>query len=1248
MKKTDRLLWVSTLTLLFAALVLSGVELFTQESDLLASIQENVNEGLARRIETVRQDPQATLYKMATRQQDIIGLRTDLKGNLLYWNSNRFVPRSRTLAPFLRSGSAGLLHEAGKYYYCVPIKSDSTRLFFLIPLHLTSPIRNEYLQDYTYLGENASHLIRRASSRWGISKAPLEDGLNFYGPDKEFLFSLIVPDTDVFRHTRRVVIGILLLLSLILAAWGLHRYLCARLNGWTADGILVGTLLALRLLLLWLGLPGTMVHTGLFSSQVLAVNWLNPSLGDLTLNSLLLFLIVYRLYVRTPQHRVAAWLQRFAPASWLSYNVLHLLASFLLFQFFFYWFSRIVQNSKIYFEFSDLSRLDSYSYLVFLNIALLVFSIFLLQYLLAGITMLLKYRSTGPHRQLWLLLLLGLFMIGVRLLQPDEDNAKLVVFAAYILSVNIFRSHAGARLRFNLVQAATLFGMFAVITNFAVSRSLEQKRIATLSFYANNHYSQRQDPVTSYYFDEVVQNIQADESIWEADTTAESSGDLYQDIIHKVINNHLMNNIKGYDFRVFLFNGYKRRLDNQAELNPYPIWRNQDLMIQASATKTNLIAVPYNRSFTREILVSRFDVYTNNPDYGKVTIQVELYPKSVIRGKLYPQLTQNASRKSRQDDQYGFEIGVYSNGKLIQLIENSQPQASRSLPIDFESRYGHVQRDTFLYDDPAYYELVTFHDQNKAIVARVPRRTFFNQLTAVSFLFYFYLLLYLAYRLPELVRKFSLHRVQDLRHSFIARIEFFLVLISLAPLVIFWLLTTNVLNKYFQQEINNNLMHTLQHAGAVIEDNEGVIRLLGEPISKDGQLSRNDLNLVSNLLGTDLNIYDASGYLRATTRPRLYQSSLSSSYMNPEALHYLKRGEGPVSILQESIGNLSYMSGYIPLYNSRFEKLGYLNIPYLEQRDGLEYQIEKFLAYLINVYVFIILVLVLVGIFLSRTLTNPLTLLKQKLDETTLGLANEPIAWKSHDEIGRIIQSYNQMLEKLAESEKKLSKSQRDFAWKEMARQVAHEIKNPLTPMKLSVQHLARALQADPERQRQILEKATQTLLTQIESLTAIANSFSDFARLPSQTPEAVNLNRLLSDVQGLYDNSDQVKVSLQLPTRDYFIFGDPNQLNRVLVNLVQNAVQAMDKPDGRIEMVLYTKAGQAVVEVRDNGAGVPEDIRSRIFEPNFSTKTSGMGLGLAITKRMVEGMSGTITFESETGKGTTFILSFPLHEPTG
>jgi nitrogen fixation/metabolism regulation signal transduction histidine kinase len=292
-----------------------------------------------------------------------------------------------------------------------------------------------------------------------------------------------------------------------------------------------------------------------------------------------------------------------------------------------------------------------------------------------------------------------------------------------------------------------------------------------------------------------------------------------------------------------------------------------------------------------------------------------------------------------------------------------------------------------------------------------------------------------------------------------------------------------------------------------------------------------------------------------------------------------------------------------------------------------------------------LLILVSAGYVITRTLTRPLQMLQQKLEQTRLGLPNERIEWQSKDEIGRIIDAYNTMLEKLEESEKKLTKNEREIAWREMARQVAHEIKNPLTPMRLSIQHLVRAIQQSTGDPRPMVERISGTLLTQIDSLTSIANSFSQFATLPTDVKEPTDLIQVLQEVNELYGNAEEAEIIASIPEEPLYIWAEKNRLTRVFVNLIRNALQAMPER-GRIEIGVEVFEKKCRVSFRDNGSGIPEAIQARIFEPNFSTKSSGMGLGLAITKRMVESFGGTIDFESQENIGTIFWLEFSRCEP--
>lgn len=392
----------------------------------------------------------------------------------------------------------------------------------------------------------------------------------------------------------------------------------------------------------------------------------------------------------------------------------------------------------------------------------------------------------------------------------------------------------------------------------------------------------------------------------------------------------------------------------------------------------------------------------------------------------------------------------------------------------------------------------------------------------------------------------------------------------------------------------------------------------------------------------DLNLFDTQGRLIMTTQNAVYELGLAPFYMNPEAVNSMKQGKLSEFVSREYLGGLEYFSAYLPMRAPGGDILAYLNLPLLSRQDEVNSEIRDLISFLVDIYALVLLLTGILTLFLSNSIIRPLTLLRKRLEKTTLGRTNEPVKWESEDEIGEMIRSYNHMLGKLADSEQKLSRSQRELAWKEMARQVAHEIKNPLTPMKLSIQHLARAWKSGSGNIEALFEKVTQTLMVQIDSLVNIANSFSEFARMPEPKKSVFSLNEVIREVVNLYEHTEGVQFFLHLPEKDFLVNWDRDQVSRVFNNLIKNAVQAFESGSGEITLTMTVQQGKAFVTVKDNGKGIPADIREKIFQPNFSTKTSGMGLGLAMVKQVVDGAGGEIRFESETGAGTTFFIELP------
>lgn len=391
-----------------------------------------------------------------------------------------------------------------------------------------------------------------------------------------------------------------------------------------------------------------------------------------------------------------------------------------------------------------------------------------------------------------------------------------------------------------------------------------------------------------------------------------------------------------------------------------------------------------------------------------------------------------------------------------------------------------------------------------------------------------------------------------------------------------------------------------------------------------------ELNDVHNL---DINLFTPDGELIITNNAMLFENGLLQKSVSEEILKHIKEGE--TRFVQPSTDTSDVLLIYSILYDNTGEQLAILNLPYFENDRIPEHDLE-FLETLFTLYMLLFVGAALLAYYLSNYITHSLTAIALKMRKTQLGKRNDPIVWKSDDEIGELVDEYNRMMAELESHAIKLAQSERETAWKEMAKQVAHEIKNPLTPMRLSVQMLERKLEVDDPRK---LREFSESMIAQIDALSNIATAFSRFASMPEMKKEKIDIKTFMERIQTahsgvtLRDNRDTGEIE-----------ADKDQLTRVLNNLILNAEQAIPA-DRSPEIILGYRLEEDTVEiwVQDNGVGIPESRREKVFEPSFTTKTQGMGLGLAMVRNIITGFKGTITFESKEGVGTRFVIRLPL-----
>jgi two-component system nitrogen regulation sensor histidine kinase NtrY len=488
--------------------------------------------------------------------------------------------------------------------------------------------------------------------------------------------------------------------------------------------------------------------------------------------------------------------------------------------------------------------------------------------------------------------------------------------------------------------------------------------------------------------------------------------------------------------------------------------------------------------------------------------------------------------------------------------------------------------------------------------------------------------------LPDTLN-FSLSHRLSLRN----RIQFSVISLIVLSFLIIGMITIfyfkNTTEQYHQERLQRKAL-------GVAKDLEA--QLAGVDFALDAQVAP-VLRSVSRVHETDIDIYDSAGRLLFSSEPLVYRHRLVSPYMDGRAMAAMTWEDKSLFIAESRISQLLYRTAYMPMPLGRDRVQGYLAIPYYTDRSFLQQDISEFISALLNVYVFLLFIAGALAILVANSITYPISVIGEKLKQFKLGKQNEPLEWRSRDELGDLITEYNRMILKLQESAELLARSEREGAWREMARQVAHEIKNPLTPMKLSLQHLQHAFKPAREEDKQLINRVSATLIEQIENLNQIASAFSNFARIPEAFPEDIVINDLVRSVHNLFGEGDRPDVDFQLevPTESMMVHADKNQLLRVLNNLVKNAIQAIPEDrKGHILIQLTSHQGWVRIAVVDNGVGIPVHMQEKVFMPNFTTKSSGTGLGLAICRNIIDQMQGRIFFQTRQGEGTTFIVELP------
>ncbi len=1034
----------------------------------------------------------------------------------------------------------------------------------------------------------------------------------------DLLFSIVTSDIRI-NHAPRQITAILLfalcILLLLIACLVAYDYFAKRVK---FPSLLLIPLLADLILIRWLihklSFPAIWRDMELFSPQLFAENSFINSLGDLLLNAIFLFgfAIMFHKYFhlkfKKPLNKTVIFLIQFAIAG---------IALFLMF-FSLNRFESLINNASIPFNFNNILELNAYSF-VGLGITFLYFgsSLLFVDKLFISLK---NYSAALKLAIMTSALLVLIYLIDSLFIDAQINLAVYLSITAMLFLLIWFRVLKQNKLNYFSGLVFILLTSL-LITSFFNTR-LQEKALKQQKVMAMNLSNER-DAGAEYFIMQMNASLCTDETLFDL-----LAQDNYADAETYFENQYMTGYLETYNFQLSLCN-------------------NTDSLIIAPDN----ISVGCHHFFTD--IINEYGIIIPGSDFyfldnnnglisylGKIRLSVsdsletniflEINSQIQNEGPGYPELLLDKSLMPKEYSKH-LAYAKYSNKELITL------KGEYRYPSKFKFKSNGAEY--YKTENETWHHLIYQPNSKTQIVVSQRKLAFNDHLIFFTYIFFilfmmlnisFFVVFVIHYKTQKHINKSFKNRIQ----------RYFVVLISASILIIGTISIIFYVQRYREKQ-KDNILDKMQ--SVQIELNHK----LGEENALTPEMTDYMNYLLikfSNVFYTDINLFSLDGSLLASSRQEVYDQGLVGRRMDPDAFYRLAKGNNGYFVQNESIGEMNYLSAYVPFKNNNNEMLAYINLPYFAKQNQFSKEISSLTVALINVYLILFLITVLIAIFISNQLTRPLKMIQTSIREMDITQRSRKIDYDADDELGSLIAEYNRKVDELQESAQRLAQSERESAWREMAKQIAHEIKNPLTPMKLSMQHLERAYkEKDPDLDI-MFDKVSRTLIEQIDSLSQIATEFSNFAKIRVSNQQDVNLIERIKSATELYHGLSSSNIIFEHEGLEKAIIkADKEQSLRIFNNLIKNAVQAIPKDrKGEIQIKLEEKPKHYLITIADNGKGIPKEIEAKIFSPNFTTKSSGMGLGLSIVKGIVENLKGKIYYTTEADKGTVFYLEFP------
>ncbi len=1196
-----------------------------------------------------------------SRSQDVSAEVYDSEGMLVAWHGRSGQVDQREVQLALRGILTSYVTRGPIYsqlFVISPVRAEGEIRGAVIireAVEVNYPISNRFIEPAGLAEQLSNDLGVMVEIEYGESAMPRNDGrfssIELRGIDGKKLgvasilryskSAYLEEASSTFRKLHSMFLLALLAVLLFMSSRWFGKMRGALLKGIVVTGIIWG----IRYLLLWLDIPGVWVGEGIFDPRYFASKFgggLAKSIGEMFLTSVALFINTL----------VVLKLTRVEEFSWfegrrlLPLRILLATGCTALMYLMLRGYAAVIRSAV--FD-SSLRFNDPKVIVPSPELAIMVFNLFLISFCLIVVSV-------------------GLTLIIIRLFREESaasiGNRPLVIIVGTLFLV--------ASVVFGIVQETPLmstpfrlaFGMVLMAITFRVLRQLRRKRtpvsfinaLIILGFSAGMFYTLLDDSIhqqdrsrIEVFAREVLRPVDN----WLRFVVDESLHGFVTDESFDVLMHGDREELERLAFTTWARSAAARQGYNclfvvfgpdSTELSRFVIGEHNPMMYETArqalsriAKKVGIQEVGTGMN-SMKIYSGAIPIIAADRIQGYGVVVVSVTQQSLFRGET-PGVFRSVSQENLEAFYRQITLNEFRNGILVSSSDPSWPVQHR-LPEEIRESFRDSTRvSVWGTDRAAGREYETLYIKR----LQRPDEVVSLSLERTDILWHLFgivrTLVYFAFVLIAGVVGIVVYRWlegESYRPAFRDKLLLALLVTAAVPVIVI----AGYARVFATDRVSSNLSNQLGREIDIIESElmrGGAIDTTG----KKNTPSVETIERIASELKVDFNYYTDNSIV-VTSRPELYDTGILDRRMSGEAFNKIVINGRRFHMETENIGSYQYAVGYRPVISPDGEVNTVIAVPTLYRQEEIEEEVAQINAVLFGVSAVIFFLMAVVATTLANRIASPILKLTEATKRVALGDLDVRVETRAEGEIGDLIKSFEAMTAELKRGRENLVQYEREMAWKEMAKQVAHEIKNPLTPIKLALQHLQQTYKDRAENFDEVFEEVSKMVIRQVDALSRIASEFSAFARMPTARLEKISINDVLREAVYLFEQDTRVHFEAtygkQLPP----IMADREELRRAFINIIRNGIQAMDN-EGRIETSTARVGDNIEIRIRDYGCGIPESIKEKLFQPNFSTKTEGMGLGLAIVKKTIDDLNGLISVESVLNEGSTFILSIPL-----